>query len=288
MTTTLTRAAPPTREGLVVRHPLASFFALAYVFAWACWLPLVLTDQTVVAGDGWPTHVPGLLGPAVAAFVVTARTRGRAGLRDLLGRMLRWRVGWQWYAAVAAPVVFYVAVLGVRGAATGTWPSWRDLGSYSGLPAALGIVGSFAVALVLNGLGEETGWRGFALPLLQRRHGPLVASLLLTLGWAAWHTPLFFTLKSFEGFDAVTLPGFLFGMACGAVILTWVYNGTGGSVLLVALWHTAYNMTTATTAATGTLAAVVSTFVMVWAIWLVVLDLTASRRGRLSPLRIRS
>lgn len=79
---------------------------------------------------------------------------------------------------------------------------------------------------------------------------------MLAVGWALWHLPLFFVLV----------------IICGAVILTWVYNGTGGSVLLVALWHITYNMTSATEAAKGTVAAVVSTFVMVWAVALVLLE----------------
>jgi hypothetical protein len=109
----------------------------------------------------------------------------------------------------------------------------------------------------------------------------------LTATYEGWHLPLFFVLDSFRGFTPVTLPGFVLGITCGAVILTWVYNGTGGSVLLVALWHITYNMTSATEAAKGTVAAVVSTFVMVWAIALVVLELTAVRRGRPAPLRWR-
>ena len=76
-------------------------------------------------------------------------------------------------------------------------------------------------------------------------------------------------------------------MVCGAVLLTWVYNGAGGSVLLVALWHITYNLTSATEAAKGTVAAVVSTLVMLWAIALVALELTAARRGKPSPMRFR-
>jgi membrane protease YdiL (CAAX protease family) len=148
-------------------------------------------------------------------------------------------------------------------------------------------LGAFALAVVVNGYGEETGWRGFALPRIQRRHRPLVASLLLAVGWAGWHLPLFFILDSYRDFGVVILPGFLIGLACGAIVLTSIYNGTGGSVLLVALWHAVYNMTSATAAAKGTIAATVSALVIAWALVLVVLDLTASRRGRPSPLAWR-
>jgi hypothetical protein len=102
----------------VRRHPLACFFVLAYALSWAYWLPLAFSGKVVVAGVGSPTQFPGLLGPAVAAFVVTALTQGRSGLRDLVRRMGRWRVGWRWYAAVAAPIAFF-AVAAVVVAGTG-------------------------------------------------------------------------------------------------------------------------------------------------------------------------
>lgn len=273
-------------RAFVGRHPLSCFFGLAYALSWSYWLPLALSGKVVVAGDGSPTHFPGLLGPLIASFVITGVTRGRAGYRDLLKAMVRWRVGWRWYGAVAAPLVFYTVTLSGLAAVGKGWPSGSAMARYSGLPD-VGVLWVFLIALVVNGFGEETGWRGFALPRLQRRHRPLVASLLLTVGWAAWHLPLFFVVDSFRGFTPVTVVGFLLGMGCGAVLLTWVYNGTGGSVLLVALWHITYNMTSATEAAKGTVAAVVSTMVMLWAIGLIVLELTAARRGKPAPMRFR-
>jgi membrane protease YdiL (CAAX protease family) len=197
--------------------------------------------------------------------------------------MARRPTGWRWYAAIAAPPVFFAAAAVAMAAAGGGWPSARDLASYSGLPQ-LGLLGVFAVAVVVNGFGEETGWRGFALARLQRRHRPVVASLLLAAGWAGWHLPLFFILDSYRDFGVVIVPGFLIGLACGAIVLTAVYNSTGGSVLAAALWHTVYNLTSATAASKGAIAAVVSTGVIVWALALVVADLRARRRGRPSPL----
>jgi deazaflavin-dependent oxidoreductase (nitroreductase family) len=280
--------APPGPVALFVRrHPLACFLTLAYALSWAYWLPLAFTGRVVVAGSGSPTQFPGLLGPAVAAFIVTALTQGRAGLRDLVRRMGRWRVGWRWYAAVAAPVSFFALAAAVAAAGGAGWPPARDLAAFSGLPR-IGLLGAFALAVLVNGYGEETGWRGLALPLLQRRHRPLVASLVLAVGWAGWHLPLFFILDSYRDFGVVILPGFLIGLACGSIVLASIYNGTGGSVLMVALWHATYNMTSATAAAKGTIAAIVSGLVIAWAAVLVALDLTAGRRGRPSPLAWRA
>src|SRR5215203_5958705 len=78
-------------------HPLASFFLLAYGISWACWLPIAFSGGIVRSGNALPTHFPGLLGPMIAAIIVTAITEGRAGLRDLLARMGRWRVGLRWW-----------------------------------------------------------------------------------------------------------------------------------------------------------------------------------------------
>jgi uncharacterized protein len=154
--------------------------------------------------------------------------------------MVRWRVGWRWYGAVAVPLVFFIVAIIANALAGNGWPHPADLARYSGLPD-VGLLAVYVLALLVNGFGEETGWRGFALPHLQRRHRPLYASLWLAIGWAGWHLPLFFIVASFRGFSPATLPGFLIGLACGAILLTYMYNGTGGSVLLVALWHTTYN-----------------------------------------------
>jgi membrane protease YdiL (CAAX protease family) len=276
----------PPPAAFVRRHRLGVFFVLAYVFSWAYWVPMAISGVIVVPGTGSPSHAPGLLGPALAALIVTAVADGRAGLRDLAHRMVRWRVGWRWYAAVAAPIVAFAAVASVIAVTGGQWPRPAELAEYSGLPA-FGLPAVFVLALVVNGFGEETGWRGLALPQLQRRHGPLTASLLLSLGWAGWHLPLFWIIDSYRHFNVIVLPGFLIGLACGAIVLTWVYNGTGGSILMVALWHTCYNMTTATTAATGPLAAIVSALVIAWAAVLVAGDIVARRRGGPSPLQSR-
>jgi membrane protease YdiL (CAAX protease family) len=281
-----TRGTPPWVR-YVRRHPLACFFVLAYVLSWSYWLPLAFTGQIVMPGSGNPTHFPGLLGPALAALAITAVTQGRGGLRDLGRRMVRWRVGWRWYGAVAVPLGFFTIAITANALAGNGWPHPADLARYSGLPS-VGLLAVYLLALMVNGFGEETGWRGFALPHLQRRYRPLNASLLLAIGWAGWHLPLFFIVDSFRTFSAATLPGFLIGLACGAILLTYVYNGTGGSILIVALWHITYNMTTATVAGKGMIAAVVSTLVILWAVVLVIGDLTATRRGRPSPLRIRT
>ena len=261
--------------------PLAVFVALAYAVSWAWTFPFVAAGDVVKQGIGWPTNFPSLLGPALAAFVVMALVWGRAGVRELLARIARWRMPLRWWAATLSPLAFLGVALAVA-AATGQLPRWGDFGRYSGL-AAIGAV-PVVVIVVLVTFGEETGWRGFALPLLQRRYGALAAALLVTPIWVVWHLPFFFTVATYRDFAPVGYVGFAFGIGCGSIVLTWLYNGTGGSILACAVWHGLYNLATGTAAANGTIQAVTSAFVYVLAMLLIGLELRARSRGDASIL----
>ncbi len=262
----LTRS-PSTVRGWVAAHPLAAYVVLAYVLSWAYWVPLALGSRTVETGVGWPSQMPGLAGPALSAVIVTALVGGRAGVSDLWQRLTRWRVGWWWLsvpAVLAAGGIGFVISGGV--AATG------DLTAYNGISAGIGPLATIAVVLVLNGFGEETGWRGFLADGLLRRHSLTVTSLLVALVWAPWHAPLFFFLSSFQDFNPAQLVGWVIGLTAGSFVLTWLYRGAAHSILLIAVWHTAYNFTAATTAATGAVAAISSTVVMIAAVAIVIAD----------------
>ena len=262
--------------GAIRRWPLASFVVLAYAISWAWTFPFVAVGDLVEKGAGWPTNFPALLGPAIAAFVVTALVWGGEAVRDLFARMGHWRMPLRWWSATFSPLAFVAVALAVA-AATDTLPSWSDFGRYSGL-SAIGVV-PVAVIVVLTTFGEETGWRGFALPLLQRRYGALAAALLVTPIWALWHLPYFFTVTTYRGFAPVGYVGFVFGLGCGSIVLTWLYNGTGGSILACAIWHGLYNLETGTAAATSTIQAVTTACVYVLAFLLVGLELRSRRRG---------
>ena len=241
--------------GAMRRSPLASFVVLAYVLSWAWMLPLVAAGDVVRKGVGWPTHFPALLGPALAALVVTSLVWGRAGVHDLLARIVRWRLPLRWWAAALSPAAFFGVAL-VVALAAGKVSSGSDFGRYSGL-SAIGVVPVWAIVILIT-FGEEVGWRGFALPLLQRRHSALVAALLVTPIWAVWHLPYFFTVTTYRGFPPAGYVGFVFGLACGSIVLTWLYNRSGGSILACAVWHGLYNCATGTAGATGTIQGVTS------------------------------
>jgi CAAX protease family protein len=202
-------------KGLFTRHPLVAFFALAFAFSW--W--------AVPAGEFLP------FGPLFAALTVLAVVQGRPGLADLGRRMLRWRVGVRWYViAIVLPLGATLAAIGLNLALGAPVSALDDLDAWYLL------IGLFFLRLInpLDGpMGEEPGWRGFALPRLQANRSPLMASLILGLIVAAWHLPLVFLPAE----DLA--PIFLLATVAITFMYTWIFNHTGGSVLMTIVAHSA-------------------------------------------------
>ena len=247
--------------GLASTGAIVAFYVLAFAISWGWSFTLVANGDIVRRGVGWPTAWPALAGPAIAAVVVTAWVSGRVGLADLARRIVRWRFAPRWWAATLSPLAFLGIALGVA-ALTGHYPKASDFGRYNGWPL-LGIGGA-ALAALIGGFAEETGWRGFALPAFQRRVGAARAALIVAAFWALWHLPYFFLVSSYRGFGPFTLVGFTIGIVSGSVVLTWLYYGAGQSILAVAIWHAAYDM--ATSGTSGTIQAIVSALVIAQAI----------------------
>ena len=242
MTTADTAAGRPgaAREGLLAHHPLVFFFLIAYAGSWLLALPYVrFADGAGFLPFSWPipfavsASVIPFAGPTLAAFVMAGVTEGRAGIRRLLRRIVRWRVKLRWYlfAIVGFPALMVLGAIVLPGV----------LASYQtpALSLVLAYPVSFVVALIIGGpLGEEPGWRGFALPRLQRLHGPLVGSLILGPLHVFWHLPLFWIPQWGTPRDTTLdlLWYLLAGMAL-TFVLTWLFNNTKGSVLIAILAH---------------------------------------------------
>jgi membrane protease YdiL (CAAX protease family) len=224
-------------------HPLATYFAFAYGISWLLWAPLWLPAFGV---DGLPVlpfhHALGALGPITAAFLVSARETGLAGPLDLFRRMGLWRGRLVWLS-VALLVPFALLALAAVGASliAGESLSLAGFGSSREFPQ-FSALGFLAYNIVSFGYGEEVGWRGFALPRLQTRYSAFVATLLLMLGWALWHWPLFFYRPGYMGMGAADVVGWFLSFLTGAVLLTWLYNESRGSLLVVALFHAAVDI----------------------------------------------
>jgi|1185.fasta_scaffold17094_2 membrane protease YdiL (CAAX protease family) len=201
----------------VRQHRLLAFFALAYAVSWAPW-PLA------AAGILPFPFFPG--GPLVAALVVTGLADGRRGYRQLLSRLVRWRVGWVWYVvAVGLPVVLVLV--------TGLVTTWLGAPAPDLSTVAWGDVAllfAWRLVDVTDGAaGEEPGWRGYALPHLQDRLSPLAAAGVLGVLVAGWHVPLV-VLGSLGwiGLPSTVAITFLY---------VWLFNRTDGSLLMALLFH---------------------------------------------------
>lgn len=217
---------------------LALYFFLAYAITWLIWLPLYLPSFGVAAVPLLPgQHYWGAFGPALAAIVVQYKTGKMAGLRELWGRITLWNVSVWWYVAVfGGTMLLFVAGSTLAGMIDGQAFTWQGFGTNREFPA-LNPVGYFLFNLFTFGFGEEIGWRGYALPVLQKRFNAFGATAVLSFFWAAWHIPAFFYRPSYSQMGPGDVAGFVLSMFTGAIVLTWLYNGTRGSVLLVALFH---------------------------------------------------
>ena len=211
---------------LVKRHPLIAFFVLTLALSWWPW---------ILYAFGLYAAPIASFGPFLAALVVLAITQGKSGIGGLLRRMVQWRVGIRWYAvALLLPIGIALAATALNVLLGAQAPSAAELGGWTAL------FSTFAFVLLIPAAGgtwEEPGWRGFALPSLQAGRSALVASLILGAVWALWHLPLL-AIGQMGGWDIVIIMAW-------TLVLTWVYNGTGGSVLIVMLFHAMFNAVSA-------------------------------------------
>lgn len=228
----------------ISRHALPLYFLLAFLGTWLMVAPLILSNQ----GAGiLPFDLPdpvflliyvgaAYAGPAMAAFILTTLESGKPGVRKLLSSIFRWRVGVHWYLAALFGFLFiWLAVYSIayRGApVVNLVQNWQLLFSVF-LPNVL-------LMIFIAGLGEEPGWRGYALPRLQSRYGALMGTAVLGLMHALWHLPVFFT-PMLGPFTPTRYLTFLLIALAGSFLYTWVFNGTRGSVFIVVLMHAASN-----------------------------------------------
>jgi membrane protease YdiL (CAAX protease family) len=232
--TTATTSAPTT----TARAFPMTYFVIAFAFTGFFWTLAALGARGVIPALPGLTVI-GTFGPLVAAVVVTAQESGRAGLRSLLGRILHWRVAPIWYGVILlGPILLMLAGLALEVVALGGQPP--SLGALFGMLPILVILTVYGVIFVT--IGEEVGWRGYALPALQARYGALVSSVILGTLWALWHLPVFFNPDThYSNLPFVLQLAFQIPVA---ILFTWVFNSTGGSVLMAILLHAVLNAST--------------------------------------------
>ena len=236
-------------KGWVIRHPLIAYFVLAYALTWVFVIPILLSQR----GLNLVTLPDELLlilflvstfsGPTPAALIVTRLTEGKEGVSKLLKGMLQWRVGFQWIliALIGYPVIFLIGLL----VTLGTGPLMTLLGNplvlLTGyLPAAL-------IGIIYPSLGEEPGWRGFALPRLQKDRGPLAGSLILGTLHALWHLPAYGIVGAISetGWDTTVFVANSLAIIASTFIWTWLFNSGKGSILFAMFVHGVSNANSA-------------------------------------------
>ena len=263
-------------KGFIEHRPLFAYFFLAFIITWVLISPLALSAQGIITASVSPhIHALGAAGPILSALIVTFVIGGRGGVSRFLSRLVNWRIGWLWLcvAFLSPPLLFTIGVLLVR-LTGGPWPDFKILATaeYAGLEW----IAATLLSALAYGIGEETGWRGFALPRLQQNRSALSATFILSLFWALWHAPMF--LYRFE-LGLVQSIGFFMGMFSGAVVLTFFYNSTAGSIFMVAAWHASWNVANIIGLAVSMeVVSLMSTMVMVAALIIVVMG----RPARLS------
>lgn len=222
-----------------MKDPIATkFFLLTFLLSWGAWglLSWLVPSGLDPSSPSYLLFMLGGFGPTLVGIILTAIHEGRKGLGDLWRRTVRFRFGFQWYLVIFLlfPAINGITLL-VKDVASGLPPHFSLVLSLTTSP---NLILPFLLSIFITGpLAEEYGWRGYALDRLQARVGPSTASLLLGIPWALWHLPLFFMNGAPQHDSGQSLLLFLLWILALSPIYTWVYNGTGRSLMAILLLH---------------------------------------------------
>jgi membrane protease YdiL (CAAX protease family) len=231
-------SAPRNLQWWMQQHPLFFFFLMSYAFSWIISIPYVLSVWGILPGDYTIAFIlKPFVGPTLAAIIMTGITEGKEGLLRLRQRLQQRRAGWQWYLFIllGIPALLLLGIIIQPGA----------LASFQGFTPRLLVSYPVYFVVVFFGvaLPEEIGWRGFALPRMQPRYGPLWGTLLLGVLWCFWHL-LYFLTPDHGGGPGTSFATFLTNFSifflmvvAMAIITTWVFNHTRGSIFISNLVH---------------------------------------------------
>lgn len=236
-------------------QPLLRFVLLAFGISWALWVPAALASHGVIPAvlPATASSLLGAFGPSIAALILTWNAEGGPGLRGLLRRLGIWRVGIGWYGVAllwpAGVSLLTTAIAMLLGSAAPAF-SQPPILALAPLPAdvmaatpVLALLPAlfFQQTLLGSSMGEELGWRGYALPRLQLRHSAFRASLELGLVWAMWHLPLW--LAKGHPIQGAALGWAGLNLLATSVVFAWLLNNTRGSLLLALLLHSSIALT---------------------------------------------
>ena len=209
----------------VKRSTLVAYFVLLFGIEWL----LVFALSSLV-----PPMIALLIGswlPNGVGLLVTGVTGGRAGLRELFSKVVLWRIGLKWYViALFVPITMAYLAIGLYALFGNAVPGFAPASQL--LPIVL-------LAVFTGAMGEELGWRGTALPRLQARWNALISSLIVGVLWGFYHLPSFL-LSGLPLQDLPLIP-FMVAALGITILISWTFNHTGGSLIIVFLYHFAFN-----------------------------------------------
>jgi CAAX protease family protein len=275
-----------TMKAFLTRHSVATYFALAFAVSWAGVLLVVgpggipgTVERFMTVGP--VMYLAMLAGPSVAGLLMTGLVSGRAGFRELLARLLKWRVGVRWYAValLTAPLLVTAVSLALSLLSPEFLPAIFTTGDKAPL-----LLSGLAAGLIV-GIFEELGWTGFAIPRMRRRYGVLSTGLLVGVLWGAWHFIMFWEPGSFSGALplAVLLVRLFSWLPAYRVLMVWVYDRTG-SLLVAMLMHGSLTATQLILMPLPLSAGPLLTSILAWAaaLWIVVAMIAVANGGQFS------
>ena len=225
-------------SSLIKKHPVSAFYIVALLIGGIFTAPFIASYLGLIQPVPFIIIFGAAFSASLAAVIVTGLISGWVGVKRLLGRFLIWRFGLRWWlAALLLPALATVgavllsSLFGGRALDPSKFPPWYTL-----IPLLL-------MKVIQAGVGEEFGWRGFALPRLQRRHNALVASIIVGVMHGLWHWPLYFIEPMTQYYEQVAwgfFPALLIDtlmVTLWSITYTWLYNNSKGSVLMAAFFH---------------------------------------------------
>jgi membrane protease YdiL (CAAX protease family) len=274
-------------ESFFKRHSVLTYYVLAFAISWGAMLFVIgglsgiPATTAQMAGMMAPVVASLMAGPSVAGLLLTGLFDGGAGLRELISRLLMWRVEVRWYAValLAAPLVTTVLLI----ALSITSPEFLPAIVNAADKVALLVLG-IAVGLV-GGFCEELGWTGFAIPRLRLRYGVLATGLIVGILWGVWHFLVnFWSSGNSSGALSpdLLIPSLIFSVAIlpvYRVLMVWVYDHSS-SLLVAMLMHAGLIFSTLFVLKPVATGSALSTYYVVLAavLWVVVAALARSRQ----------
>ncbi len=226
-------------SGIIKKYPFLSYVLLAYGFTWSLAVPLALSKRGIIGAElPHALEMIAAFGPFVAALLVAKALDGATGISRILKGLKQWRVPRFWLLfSIFSPFLLLAIAVTISWVGSGEQPQFATEKSLHYL-TLIGLFELIVVGGMVQGFGEEPGWRGFAIPWLRKARGPLLASLVLFPFWLFWHLPQFLGRPEF---GILQFLGFAAGIFAATMWLTLIHDKTQ-SILMAALWHTTVNI----------------------------------------------